>query len=98
MIFNALMSGIKDQAKAAADGDSDYDSAEDDDFRDSDTISNSSCEKSDAPKRGKAIVKDLDSGDEVTIAKRKKKGGEPEADDLILTRAQKRARYISIIH
>ena len=80
--------------KAARDQDSDYESAEDADFHDSDAFSNSSSDESDVPKRKSKTEKDLDSGDEVTIAKQKKRRRGPDADDLILTRAQKRAKYI----
>ena len=79
--------------KTPDDADSDYDSEDDADFQD-DAISNSSSDESDAPKRSKAADKDLDSGDEVTISKRKKKRKEVENnDDLILTRAQRRSKY-----
>ena len=80
--------------KAARDQDSEYESAEDADFHDSDAFSNSSSDESDVPKRKKKTEKDLDSGDEVTIAKQKKRRNGADTGDLILTRAQKRAKYI----
>jgi len=83
----------------ARDQDSEYESAEDADFHDSDAFSNSSSDESEAPRRKKNTTdKDLDSGDEVTIAKQKKRRKGNETDDLILTRAQKRAKYISSSH
>ena len=81
---------------AACDQDSEYESADDADFRDSDAFSNSSSDGSDVPReKTNKTDKDLDSGDEVTIAKHKKRRKGNETDDLILTRAQKRAKYIS---
>lgn len=77
-------------------GDSDYDSAEDGDFRDSDdALSNSSSEDEEDTKAVKQRKdKDLDSGDEATIAKVAKKKRKPAVtEDLILTRAQKRSKY-----
>jgi hypothetical protein len=78
------------------DADSDYDSEEDADFQEDDAISNASSDESDTPKRKNVKDVNLDSGDEVTIAKQKKKRkqAEPEAEGLILTRSQKRAKYL----
>ena len=91
------MSTNRGTTKAANDADSEYDSAEDADFKDSESFSGSSSDESDAPKRKKKLEKDLNSGDELTIAKqRKKRRKDTDADDLILTRAQKRAKYVSI--
>jgi len=88
------MASEEKKKKTPDDADSDYDSEDDADFQD-DVISNSSSDESDAPKRSKAAAKDLDSGDEVTISKRKKKRKETEnKDDLILTRAQRRSKYL----
>jgi len=94
-IFRRL--GMSDQVlrKPPGDGDSDYDSAEDADFQDSDdALSHGSSEDEAEPqlvKRGKD--QELDSGDEATIAKQaKKKRKSATTDDLILTRAQKRAK------
>jgi len=84
-----------EQRKASKDDDSDHDSEEDADFQEDDAISNASSDESGAPKPTKRGEKDLDSGDEVTIAKAKKKRkpAEPaEAEELILTRALKRAK------
>jgi hypothetical protein len=89
------MSDSKNNSNAIVDRESDYDSEEDADFQDSDEFSNSSSDESDMPKRIKGADKDLDSGDEVTIAKQKKRRKGPEADNLILTRAHKRAKYVS---
>jgi hypothetical protein len=77
----------------AGDDDSDYDSAEDADFRESDdALSNSSSEDEEEAKVVKRRKdKDIDSGDEATIAKKKRK--EVGTEDLILTRAQKRTKY-----
>ena len=92
------MSNLEISGKATADADSDYDSAEDADFRESDDALSNSCseEEEDATRVGLRKDKDLDSGDEATITqpeKRKKKKRKPAAtDDLILTRAQKRAK------
>ena len=76
------------------DQDSDYESTDNADFHDSDAFSNNSSDESDGPKR-KKIANDLDSGDEVTIAKQKKRRKTADGDDLILTRAQRRAKFIS---
>ena len=89
------MSDDENKTKEPADRDSDNESAEDADFQDSDEFSSSSSDESDVPKGKKRVDKDLDSGDELTIAKRKKRRIASEADDLILTRAQKRAKYVS---
>lgn len=79
---------------AADDADSDYDSQDDADFQDDDGMSKSSSDESDAPVRRKGKDKNLDSGDEATINKRKKKRKDVEAnEDLILTRSQKRSKY-----
>jgi len=86
------MSHSENKVVAAVDRDSEYETADDADFQDSDAFSNSSSNESDVPKRKKKTDKDLDSGDEVTIAKQKRRK-DRETDDLILTRAQKRARY-----
>jgi hypothetical protein len=83
--------------KAADDAESDYNSADDADFHDSDAFSDSSSDELEAPKRSKANDKDLDSGDEATIAKHKKRRKQTGTDDLILTRAQKRAKYSSVL-
>lgn len=87
---------VMSDTKAARDQDSDYESAEDADFHDSDAFSNSSSDDSEAPKRKNKKEKGLDSGDEVTIAKQKKRRKGDDASDLILTRAQKRAKYITL--
>jgi len=86
------------KTKKALDNDSDYDSAEDDDFQEDDAISNESSDEEAGPSRKKGKKEDLDSGDEVTIvkAKKKRKGVEQEGqEDLILTRSQKRAKYLT---
>ena len=88
------MSATETKRKTADEADSDYDSADDADFQDDDALSNSESDESDVPKLRKKNDKDLDSGDELTIAKQKKKRKDVETDDLILTRAQKRAKYI----
>jgi hypothetical protein len=86
------MSDSENKVEAIVDRDSEYESVDDADFKDSDAFSNSSSDESDMPKQKKKADKDLDSGDEVTIAKQKRRKGR-ETDDLILTRAQKRAKY-----
>jgi hypothetical protein len=86
------------KTKKALDNDSDYDSAEDDDFQEDDAISNESSDEEGAPLPTKGKKEDLDSGDEVTIvkAKKKRKGVEEEGqEDVILTRSQKRAKYLT---
>jgi hypothetical protein len=84
-------------AQAASDADSDYDSEEDADFQDDDAISNSSSDESEAPVKSKSKNNNIESGDEATIrkSKKKRKEAENESQDLILTRAQKRAKYYS---
>jgi hypothetical protein len=84
--------GTDKRAQAANDADSDYDSADDGDFQEDDAVSNGSSDESDAPVTRKAKDKDLESGDEATISKPKKKRKDAENEDLILTRAQKRAK------
>jgi len=88
------MSNVNISGKAG-DDESDYDSAEDADFRESDdALSNSSSEGEEEAKVVKRRKdKDIDSGDEATIAKQaKKKRKEVGTEDLILTRAQKRTK------
>jgi len=94
--FFVVMGDDEPKTKAINDGDPDYESAEDTDFKDSDAFSDSSSDEWEAPKRKKNADKGLDSGDEVTIAIQKKKRKETETDDLILTRAQKRAKYVKM--
>jgi hypothetical protein len=89
---SVVMSDSENKVEATVDRDSEYESADDADFQDSEAFSNSSSDESDMPKQKKKADKDLDSGDEVTIAKQKRRKGR-ETDDLILTRAQKRAKY-----
>lgn len=85
------------KVEATVDRDSEYESADDANFQDSDVFSNSSSDESDLLKQKKKADKDLDSGDEETIAKQKRRK-DRETDDLILTRAQKRAKYfLSIV-
>ena len=85
---------IEDKEKAA--DDSDYDSGEDADFHDSDVSSEGSSDEPDAPQPRGGPGQDLDSGDDATISKsrkRRKVAADTNADDPILTRAQKRGRY-----
>jgi len=85
----------KEKAAAAAD-DSDYDSGEDADFHDSDGSSEGSSDESDAAPARRGADQDLDSGDEATISKRRKRrkvAADTNADDPRLTRAQKRGKY-----
>jgi len=92
---NLLMSASdKSKPEPKNGGDSDYDSAEDDDFNGDDDFSNSSSDESNAPNRSKRKDKNLDSGDEATIETRKKRRKDDDGD-LILTRAQRRAKYSS---
>ena len=90
------MSAHRSKRRTADDEDTEYDSSEDTAFQDDDAISNSSSDESEAAEQKDVGDKDLDSGDEVTIAKRRKRK-DSNVDDLILTRAQKRAKYFSTI-
>ena len=90
------MSAIEEK-RAGVDVDSHSDSEGDADFHDSDAFSDSSSDDEDAPQPRKGADKDLDSGDEMTISKsrkRRKGTGDANGEDLILTRAQKRTKYI----
>jgi hypothetical protein len=87
--------GTVEEKRTAVDEDSDYDSEEDPDFHDSDAFSEGSSDGEDAPRLRKGEHKDLDSGDETTISKsrkRRKGTGDANGEDLILTRAQKRTK------
>ena len=86
-------SGNDKRAQAVDDADSDYDSADDADFQEDDAVSNSESDEFDAPGKVEAKDQELESGDEATISKPKKKRKDIGNEDLILTRAQKRAKY-----
>jgi len=82
-----------EEKRTADDAGSEYDSEDDADFQDDDGMSISSSDESDVRIRRKGKDENLDSGDEATISKRKKKRKDIEGkDDLILTRSQKRSK------
>lgn len=84
-----------EENRPAVGADSDYDSEEDADFHDSDAFSERSSDDEDAPRPRTGEHKDLDSGDETTISKTRKRRrgtGDATGEDLILTRAQKRTK------
>jgi hypothetical protein len=82
----------QEQKMKVKDGESDYQSEEDEDFKD-EAFSDGSSDESESAKRRKAKPQEVDSGDEATIRTRKSKRRNVEGDE-ILTRAQKRARYV----
>jgi len=89
------MSVAEDRGKAVG-ADSDYDSGEDADFHASNGFSEGSSDESDAASPRRQPSQDLDSGDEATITKSKKRrkgAADANGDNLRLTRAQKRAKY-----